>query len=174
VDRDVVKAAAKLTSQGIQLALSSPGFRKELSQYLVLPWSRKKRGIAVKSLHVSWLLEVMEPWLIRLGIGLKAEADLEKKRWLSASAIIVITSIGDMPKYWFEVGRTYLRVSLIVEKHSLSQATSAAVVEASDFHEDVEKLMHTKQRIQSMMRIGAPGAPKRYHSPRLDAEELIT
>lgn len=172
-DQPLISTIATLTSKGIRLALTSPGFRKELSQYLVLPWSNKKRGIAVKSLYIPLFLELLEPLLMRLGIGLNAEAALEKKRWLSASGVVIILTDGDMPHYWFSAGQAYLRASLAIEANGLSQATSAAVVEASNFHEDIEDLLGTRQRIQCMVRIGR-GSRKRYRSPRVSGGELIT
>ena len=168
-----LQTIANLTAKGIRLALSSPDFRHELSQYLVEPWSQKKRGIAVQSLYIFPLLAWLEPWLMWLGIGLNMESNLEKQRWESASGVVAITAEGDMPQYWFAAGQTYLRTSLAIEAAGFSQATSAAIVEASDFHEDIEKLLKTDQRILSMIRIGK-GSPSRHYSPRLATEELIT
>lgn len=171
-DRGLIGKVAQLVSQGIQLALSSPGFRRELSRYLVVPGSNRKRGIATRSLYIPKALQYVEPWLIRTGLQTGAEVRLEKRRWESASAIIFICSEGDLHGDWFEVGRNYLRASLLIEKAGLSQATSAAIVEASDFHEDIEKLLGTQQRIQAMIRIGK-GRRKRYSSPRVSARELL-
>jgi hypothetical protein len=172
-DAQIIQTVADLTSKGIRLALSNPNFRKELSQYLVVPWSSKQRGISVKSLYIPGILADMEPVLMRLGIGLDAEARLEKERWESASAIVAITAAGDMPEYWLETGRAYLRVSLTIEKQGLSQATSAATVEASNYHEDIEDILHTNQRLQSMIRVGL-GKKERHYSPRIAVEEMLT
>lgn len=171
-EKDILSTIATLTAKGIRLALSSPGFRKELSRHLIMPWSIKKRGISVNSLYIPRHIAWLEPLLLRLGIGLNAEARLEKKRWLSASAAVIILGDGDMPDYWFEAGRSYLRASLAIESRGLSQATSAAIVEASTFHEDIEALLKTDKRILCMLRIGH-GSTKRYHSPRVTASELI-
>jgi len=170
-DKKQIDTIAELTSHGISLALTSPAFRQELSQYLVLPWSKKVRGISVMSLYIPTLVAIIEPTLMRLGIGLPLEAKLEKRRWQSASAVIAITADGDLTKYWFDVGRTYLRLSLYIEDLGLSQATSGAIVEASNYHEDVESILDTNQRILSMIRIGK-GAKKRHHSPRISLDEL--
>jgi hypothetical protein len=75
-------------------------------------------------------------------------------------------------KDWFEVGRSYLRASLEIEKAGLSQATSAAIVEASNFHEDVEQILGSNLRIQAIIRIGK-GRKIRYRSPRVSARELL-
>lgn len=172
-DRGLIQEIADLTSRGIAVALSSPAFRKELSGFLVSPWSGKKRGIAVRSLYIGPLLELFEPLLMRLGIGLKAEAALEKRRWESASGVVAILADGDMPRYWFEVGRAYLRASLQIEALELSQATSAAIVEASNYHEDIEQRLGTNQRLLALIRIGK-GNPRRHYSPRVEAEKLLT
>lgn len=168
-----IQTIAQLTSQGIRLALSSPSFRNELVACLVPVWSRKKRGISIASLFIPGWLSLIEPFLLRRGIGLDAEARLEKNRWLSASAVICITTDGDMPQYWFSAGRTYLRLSLCIEKAGLAQATSAALVEASNFHEDIESLLNTKQRLQCVLRIGKGSRKKRF-SPRINTDEILT
>jgi hypothetical protein len=171
-DRDVIEAVAKLTSQGISLAMSSPGFRTELSEYLVTPWSRRTRGIATRSLYIPRLLQPFEPWLVKSGLITGPEAKLEKRRWQSAGAIVFICSEGDMQGSWFDVGRAYLRTSLAIEAAGLSQATSAAIVEASDFHEDIENVLGTTKRIQAIIRVGR-GKIHRFHSPRVSADELL-
>lgn len=172
-DKPAIDHLAKWTAQGIGVALSSASFRHELSHMLVRPHSKKNRGISTASLHIPKTLAIVEPMLMGLGLGLKQEVKLEQKRWESASAICMITTDGDMPDYWFSAGRVYLRAALAIEKLGLSQATSASTVEASTFHEDVEQLLGTKQRLQSVIRIGL-GAKHRPHSPRVNANDLIS
>ena len=172
VDKSVLQTIAELTGHGIALALSNPSFRKELSHYLLLPQSQKKRGIAVKSLYIPSLLADMEPLLMSLGIGTGAEVRLEKKRWLSASAVVIISGEGDLERYWLDVGRAYLRASLAIENLGLSQATSAALVEASNYHEDVEAILGTRQRILSVIRIGK-GRKSRHYSPRIGVKDIL-
>jgi hypothetical protein len=172
-DRKIITEIANLTSKGIKLAMSSPGFRQELSQYLALPWGNKKRGISVKSLYIPTYLALLQPFMVKAGLSINAESVLERKRWLSASAVVAILGDGDLNKHWFEAGRTYLRSSLAIEGQGLSQATSAAIVEASNYHDDIEEMLHTNQRILALIRIGK-GHPKRQYSPRVEAEELLT
>lgn len=172
-NRSFIKNIADLTAKGIRMALSNPNFRKELSRYLVLPQSTKRRGITVKSLYIPYLLAILQPWMVRLGLNNGAESKLEKKRWESASGVIVITGDGDMPQYWLEAGRAYLHCSLEIERAGLSQATSAAIVEASNFHEDIEELLNINKRILSILRIGK-GSNKKHMSPRIKVEEIIT
>jgi hypothetical protein len=171
-DRPFIDKVAELTGQGNNLAVTSPAFRQELSKYLLLPWSRKSRGMNTGSFDVPFPIAILQPLLVRFGVGLKTGASLEKKNWQSSSAIICITSKGDLRDDWFAAGRTYLRVSIEVERLGLSQATSAAIVEASNFHEDIEALLGTKERLQSVIRIGI-GKQKKVRSPRVATEELL-
>jgi hypothetical protein len=172
-DKVVIERVALLTGKAMNTALSSPDFRKELANYLVLPWSSKSRGIAVKSLRIPFVTALLQPLMLKLGVGINNEGEQEKKRWLSASAVIFITAKGDMPHFWFNAGMRYLQVCLAVAEQGLSQATSAAIVEASNYHEDIEDLLHTNERILAVIRIGKGSAVK-HHSPRAKAEELIT
>jgi hypothetical protein len=172
-DKNIITEIANLTAKGIKLAMSSPGFRHELSRYLALPWGNKKRGISVKSLYIPTYLAILQPFMVKTGLSINAESALERKRWLSASAVVAILGDGDLNKHWFEAGRTYLRSSLAIEEQGLSQATSAAIVEASNYHDDIEEMLHTKKRILALIRIGK-GRPKRQYSPRVEAEELLT
>lgn len=110
---------------------------------------------------------------MRLGVGLPIEVRLERQRWQSASGLVIITGKGDLNDYWFEAGRTYLRISLTIESLGLAQATSAAIVEALDYHKDLETALGTSQRVLAIMRIGR-GSSKKHFSPRLDTAQIIT
>lgn len=171
-EKDKINEISLLTSKSIAVALSNPAFRHELSKYLVRPISKKKRGISVKSLYIPKILAWFQPEIVKFSFMNKKESLLEKKRWESSSAIIFISTSGDLHDNWFEAGRKYLQLSLVIEKLGLSQATSAGPVEASTFHEDVEQMLGTNQRIQAMLRIGK-GTDKKYFSPRVSVSELI-
>lgn len=171
-DREIIDRCAALTQQGLMLALSSPDFAKELSDYLV-PSNNTPYGIPTPALKSGRVISRATKRLIARGVRRKKEASLEQKRWASASAIIFILASGDTKPYWLEAGRAYLRASLTVEKLGLRQATSAAIVEASDFHEDIEKMLSTKKRILCMLRVGASDSKKIY-SGRYSVEELTT
>lgn len=172
-DKPLIDRAASLTSKGMQLALSSPEFRNELSEFLLTPASRRKIGIPVRSMRVPSYLYFLQPRMVKHKLGMGTQVKQELARWQSASGLVFVTTDGDMPKNWFESGRTYLRVALAIEEVGLSQATSAAIVEASDFHEEIESMLGTKSRIQCVLRIGK-GSAKKIHSPRLSAKEIIT
>ena len=168
---DVIERCAELTSQGLSIALSVPGFRKELTRHLV-PNSRTPYGIPLSTLQSGTLKSFLVKRLINSDRGQRSEAELERKRMLSASAMVFILADGDSPEYWLEGGRAYFRACLAIEKLGLRHATSASIVEAADFHEDIEKLLGTKKRILSLIRVGQSKAqPKK--SGRFKPPELL-
>lgn len=170
-DEQIINKAASLTRKGISLALSNPAFRSELSRFLVFS-NKTVFGIPVPAMKVGLLRGVFTKLFMKVGWVTRSEARLEEKRWKSASAIVAILSKGDSAEYWFESGRAYLRASLEIQKAGLRQATSAAIVEAADFHEDIEKELGTMMRLQCLIRIGKSNA-RPYYSGRKPVESLL-
>jgi hypothetical protein len=170
-DLAIIGQTAQLTRQALLLAFSNPAFRQELTDFFVdkpsVPY-----GIPLSTLGTSRLKARFVRKLINSGVNRKQEANLEYKRWSSASGLVFVLASGDSKPYWLESGRAYLRASLEIQKLGLSQATSAAVVEAADFHEDIERLLGTQKRIQCVMRVGR-GSKKLRPSGRLSPQQLI-
>lgn len=170
-DPKIIGETARFTRQALLLAFSNPAFRRELTDYFVgsksVPY-----GIPLSTLGTSRVKARFVKKLINSGLNRKQEANLEYKRWLSASGLIFVLAAGDSKPYWLESGRAYLRASLEIQKLGLSQATSAAIVEAADFHEDIEKLLGTQKRIQCVMRIGR-GRKKKRPSGRLSPQDIL-
>jgi hypothetical protein len=167
-NRELISQCAELTRSGLLLALSSPDFRRELVEHLV-PGNSPK-GIPLNTLSGNRLLVRQ---LLASGLSRRAEAQKEYKRWVSASGLVFILTEGDSKPFWIEAGRAYLRASLAIQKIGFAQATSAAIVEASDFHEDIEKALGTDKRLQCLMRIGKSKSKYR-PSGRFEPGQLIT
>jgi len=171
-DPSVIKAASEYIAKGLRMAMSSPAFRKELSALVNKPLSTKKTGFSSQSLRLSPVRGFIEPYLIRSGLTASQQAKQERQIWQSASALVLTFTKGDTPKYWIEAGRAYQRAGLTASQLGLRQATSAAIVEAVDFHTDIESMVGTPLRLQTVMRIGYSTAP-RVHSPRLTLDEVL-
>jgi len=172
-DRTVIERCARLTRQALLLAFSNPAFRKELTGFFS-PSAQVPYGIPLSTLGTSRLKSLFIKRLINSGINRRQEAQTEYKRWLSASGIVFVLASGDSKPYWLESGRAYLRASLEIQKMGLGQATSAAIVEAADFHEDIEKLLETDKRIQAVIRVGRGQSHQRPSGRFTPAELLAT
>ncbi len=173
-DPMVIETVAELTMKGQQLAFTSDAFRHELAEYLVSS-NKSPVGIPSTSLQVGYIKRKFARMTVKNGWFKNLEMSLEYRKWSSASALVFILSEGDRALHWVDAGRAYLHASIAVQALGLNQSTSAAVVEASDFHEDVEKLLGTQKRILSIIRIGnGVGFHEKHHSGRLSAEEIIT
>ncbi len=170
-DRPIIERCAQLTRQALLLAFSNPAFRQELTEFFSSS-AKVPYGIPLSTLGAPRLKSLFVKRLINSGVNRRQEAQAEYERWMSASGLVFVLAAGDSKPYWVESGRAYLRASLEVQKMGLSQATSAAIVEAADFHEDIEKLLKTDKRIQAVIRVGR-GQSKRRPSGRFTPAELL-
>lgn len=171
-DKEKIKKVAALTSKGIRLALSHPDFRSELARFITRPFSSRADGIPTKSLRLNPLAGIFEPLMVKTGLNTAFTAKHDYSIWASSPAIALVLSKGDNEDHWVRAGRTYMRLALHTTALGLRSATSAAVVEAADFHEDVEHMVGSKQRLQAVMRIGYSNS-KEVHSPRLPLDQLL-
>lgn len=171
-DPKLISTVANLTSKGIRLALSNPEFRDELSRFVVPPFKKRGDGIPTRSLRLNTLGGLLELASLRFGLNVKKRAKDEYKTWLSSSALVLVLSQGDTKEYWMNAGRTYMRCALEATGQGLRSATSAAAVEAADFHEDIEKMLGLNQRLQAIIRVGYGQSPPVY-SPRLALDKLM-
>lgn len=170
-DAGLIRLCAQLTRQGLSIALGSPDFRKELASYLV-PSQKTPYGIPVTTLKSGGVQSRLMKKILAFDRVQSQEAKREYERWLSASGVVFVLAKGDSPAFWLESGRAYLRAALAIQKLGFHQATSAAVVEASDFHEDIEKALGTKMRLQCLIRFGASKSKYRY-SGRFKPQDLL-
>lgn len=171
-DKSSIATVGALTKKAMSLALGDPGFRSELFHFIHYNWSSARTGLHGYAMGEGWLGSIFAKWSVKLGIGLPLKARHDQQRITDASALIFVSAQGDVPRFWFTAGRGYLRVALEVAKSGLVQGTLAAPVEAATFHEDIETMLGTKQRIQTMIRVGKPTRIPKRKSPRLELADL--
>ncbi|QQG51116.1 MAG: nitroreductase family protein [Candidatus Saccharibacteria bacterium] len=172
-DEASIRRVGEYTFKAMSLALSSPDFRKELYHLVHYNWSPSRTGMHGYTLGEGMIGSIFGKLSIKMGIGLPLKARHDQQRVNDASALVFIGTTGDVPSFWLQAGRAYLRVALKIADSGLAQCTLAAPVEAASFHEDIEKMLGTSDRLQSMLRIGKPAHFVR-SSPRLEVEELTT
>jgi hypothetical protein len=172
-DEASIRRVGEYTFKAMSLALSSPDFRKELYHLVHYNWSPSRTGMHGYTLGEGMIGSIFGQLSIKMGIGLPLKARHDQQRVNDASALVFIGTTGDVPSFWLQAGRAYLRVALKIADSGLAQCTLAAPVEAASFHEDIEKMLGTSDRLQSMLRIGKPAHSVR-SSPRLEVEELTT
>lgn len=165
-DRAAIELVAGLTGRAIGLALSLPAFKNELAHLLRPNWTTKSDGLTGSSLGLGTLRSIIEPWRFRLLSVSAAESALEQQRLQNSGGLVLVFSRGDIPRHWLDAGRAYQKLAIETTRLGLAQSTNAAVVEAPDFHTEVEKFFKTDFRLQTVMRIGhsqqtAPHSPRR-------------
>lgn len=171
-ERPIIDLVAKLTGQGMTMAMQSRAFREELSGLINRPMSSKNTGFSYKSLRINALQGFVQPSLAKSSRSVQYHRKQEQARMKSAQALIMTFTPGDTRKDWVAAGRAYQRAGLMAAQLGLSQATSAAVVEATDFHTDIEDRLGTSKRLQTLMRVGY-GSRKSTTSPRIATKDLI-
>jgi hypothetical protein len=169
-----IMSIADLTHKGMRLALSSPRFRHELADLIHYNWSTARSGMHGFVLNRGPIGSIWEKWSVKLGLDVRQKANADRLKVSTASGLLFVATEGDVPHYWLKAGRAYCRISLVITQASLAQSTIAAPVEAASFHEDVERLLNTRHRIQTMTRVGKASRVQKKFSPRLSLEELLT
>lgn len=172
-EKSSINKVADYTLKAMTLALGSPDFRHELYHFVHYNWSPSRTGMHGYTLGEGLLGSIFGKLSIKLGIGLGMKARHDQQRIKDASALVFIATRGDVPSFWLSAGRAYLRVALEITKSGLAQGTLAAPIEAASFHEDIEKILGTTTRLQTMLRIGKAAHPVR-SSPRLEVDELTS
>lgn len=165
---------ADITDKGMRMALSNAEFRKELAPLLNYNWSSARTGLHGFTMNYGLLGSIWQKWSVILGVDSKRQAAADKQRVLESSGLVFILSKGDVPPFWLNVGRAYMRIALEITKAGFAHSTLTAPVEAARFHEDIENMLSTKNRIQSMIRIGKATQTPSRTSPRLNVDELLT
>ncbi len=170
-DKTSIQHVGNFTFKAMSLALGSPDFRRELYHFVHYNWSPSRIGMHGYTLGEGMLGSVFGKLSIRLGLGLSLKAHHDQQRINDASALVFIGTSGDVPSFWLRAGQAYLRVALQITQSGLAQGTLAAPIEAASFHEDIEAMLHTSMRLQTMLRIGKATHSVR-SSPRLEVDEL--
>jgi len=172
-DEPAIRKVGEYTFKAMSLALSSPDFRHELYHFVHYNWSPSRTGMHGYTQGEGTLGSLFGKLSIKLGLGLSTKARHDQQRINDASALIFIGTNGDVPGFWLRAGQAYMRIALEVAKSGLAQGTLAAPIEAASFHEDIEKMLGTSTRLQTMLRIGKAAHAVR-SSPRLEVDELTT
>jgi hypothetical protein len=172
-DKPSIRQVGEYTFKAMSLALSSPDFRHELYHFVHYNWSPSRTGMHGYTQGEGSFGSIFGKLSIKFGLGLSTKARHDQQRINDASALIFIGTNGDVPSFWLSAGRGYLRVALEVTKSGLAQGTLAAPIEAASFHEDIEKMLGTSARLQTMLRVGKAAHSVR-SSPRLEVDELTT
>ena len=170
-DKAALKLVADLTARGIAMALNLPDFKRELGHLLRPNWTKAHDGIPGFALNLGWLRSAFEPARIRYAPVAKTEAKTERQRLLASGGLVMVFTKGDTKQFWLEAGRAYERAAIMATELGLDQSTTAAAVEAPDFHKEIEAYFDTPYRLQTIMRIGYDGA-EAAHSPRRSLDEV--
>jgi hypothetical protein len=164
---------ADLTARGIGMALTIPEFRAELAAQIRPNHTKAHDGMPGSTLNPGSATSFLMPLRYRHRSAAPADAAQERRKQKSAAAFVLIFTKGDISPYWFQAGRAYERTLLMATRYNIAAATSAAAVEAPDFHQEIEQLCGTDYRLQTVTRLGYSDQQPP-HSPRRTIEQVLT
>jgi len=172
-DPNLITLLADLTGRAIGMALGNPDFRGELSSLVRHNWTKSGTGMPGFSLGVSGPRSVIESRMIKHGAVIASQPAKERRAMEQSGGVVLVFAEGDSQPYWLAAGRAYQRANLVLTARGLSCSTTAAVVEAADYHLDIERYLHQDGRLQTVTRMGYAKRPVR-HSPRLSPGDVVT
>lgn len=163
---------AEVVCDALIEAMDDVGFRQELSHYVRPNITRASTGMPMYGFGMPTPPSFIAPALLRRfnvnRLSRKADEALLKSH---TPMFAVISTRGDGPKDWLEVGRTYERIALEAERLGMKTAPLAAAIQIGEYHVRLRKLLGTDLRPQMFFRVGfcAVSPP---HSPRIGAEDV--
>ena len=125
-DQADIQQVADFTYKGMRLALSSPAFRKELAALINPNWSKSHVGMHGFVLNKGMIGSVWEKFSMKHGFALAAKANADKQKVLDSSALLFVATTGDVPRFWLNAGRAYMRLALLLAQHGFAHSTIAA------------------------------------------------
>lgn len=167
-DKEDIRKISEFTSKAISLAMTSPDFKKELTSIMHNNLTKSYSGMPGFTMGWGLFRSFCQPLLIRFVSSPTVQARREFDMMNSSSGIALFFSKGDTRKDWLLAGMKYQLIGTKVASYGVHQSTSAALVEALDFHDDIEEMAGTKYRLQTVLRLGySNSSPK--HSPRYES-----
>ncbi len=171
--KEQIKRVADFIEVGTRFAFKNQKFREELSRYIITASGNRSEGIPGNTSGLSDLGSLfITIWFRWVDIG-KSQAYKDKKRFLSAPCILVISSLRDDYMSWVRAGYFYQLVALELTKNQIQHSISGAPIEAPMLSQKLQGLIGTNYRPQILFRIGyAEGTVP--HSPRLQVSDILT
>lgn len=149
-EKDQIERYAQLISQGIKIPMLSKDFCQELSELIT---QKSQFGIPYRSMGTKIPYSIFK-YSLRTNKLANYVAKQEYTNWSSSPLIVSICSNGDSYKHWIDSGRLYQRCLLQATSFGYQSSTSATLVEALNFHEDIEEMLKTNYRLLATIRVG--------------------
>lgn len=172
-DRSQLETVIEYVTQGNNVQLNDPDFRKEL-----VSWIRFNPGEAMRTgdglSGRAGGQPALPTWLAKLSIGViltpKAQASMDARNIRSAAAVAVLVAKRDDKSAWVEVGRAYERLALQAAALDIRHAFINQPIEVLSLRPQLESWLGlSNEHALLVVRIGrAPLAPFSLRRPLSD------
>lgn len=164
---------ADITLRAGIAAMDDPGFREEISQYVVSNISGKHTGIPGFTLGLPTPVSLIAPFLLKhFNMNRVNQKQDEALLEHFTPAFVVMSASKDDRETWIKTGQLFERIMLEAVKYGLSISPMAAAIQIGNFYKELQKVLGRQERPQVFNRLGYCDDQVR-HSPRLRSTDVI-
>jgi hypothetical protein len=157
-DREAKSRIAKLTGQGLYIALSLRKMREEMIDIVSKVQDQRQTGMYVEAMVSGFRNRVPMSWAGRK-LVIKMMARDVCKRFDKTPLIIIIGSVQDGPTAWIQAGRVMEKILLLAAFYELNHDIAAAPVEIPTLTPKLRQEIDPEYRPQVLLRVGKPTNP---------------
>lgn len=172
-DGEIIKKIAELTAQGMEIAHSNKGFRKEMAHWLQNDLSPRKTGMPGFSLRMPFMLSFIIPTAVRFfNLG----KFLGRKNYESVSSaplICMFSAKKVSPEVWVKIGIAIERLSLELQSTGYKTSVYIASVEMGDLYKQVQEVVGTGEFIPQFLFCAGAMENTQKLTPKLSVEEKL-
>jgi nitroreductase len=170
-------AIAEVQYQADRAVVMRGDFRNELARFFLPNDTELPRGMPgntfglndVMAARIHEELKKSGPFDPDIAYGFAASG---RDGLRSSPAVLVVSVPEDVPEWWVKTGRALERIAFIAERHTLSMAIHAALIEVEVFNKLLKARLRQRNRPTVIMRIGY-ATEERPHSPRTTIDEVL-
>jgi len=153
-DKEKIEKLALLTQKGMRMAHSNKLFRREMSDWIVHNYPRRRDGMIGYSMNMPGPISFFISPLIRLfNLG----SIMGKVNYLnvsSAPAVCVVTAPEYRAETWIKIGRLVERAMLEFNQEGLTTSIYLASVEMGDLYKEIQEILSTTEIPQFIFVVG--------------------
>jgi len=171
-DQQQMQIVERLTIEGALIASSNPGFRQEMSHWIINNHSKRKEGMPGYSLNVPYPISLILPFLIRrLNLG-RITSRLIRKNFSSAKIVVVVTTKGRSAEELIQVGRLSERLMLELQSQKIQTSIAVASVEVDDIRQRLKDKLLISEEPQFIFTAGFTDKIRKF-TPRFSVDEKM-
>jgi hypothetical protein len=164
---------ATLVGEGDRAQFDDAGFRRELAAWIRPNRTRRPDGMPGYAFGTSDLPSLLGPTMVATFNTGASQAKKDEQLALTAPALLVLTTAGDIPSDWLMAGQAVAVLLLRAAANGLSASFLNQPIEVPALRARLRDLVDTDRCPQLLLRIGYPATADR-PTPRRTVADVLT